>query len=165
MDQSFGWQNQLERGNAGAMWPGSMPPTLRMNRASKFAQIAAKSGFLSVVPRIFDNCTVVISPEDELKANEAYWAAVTTHSEHVDLAEGLLREACAANPYVGEPHIVLAQLLMQRGEWDAAEMEAKKGLDVLFGWGTCWDKRMPYRAWVAWARCLALQVLLRFSHA
>jgi hypothetical protein len=46
-----------------------------------------------------------------------------------------------------EPHLLLAQLALQRQDWDAAESEATEGLRLLATWGTTWDKRMAWEAW------------------
>ena len=55
----------------------------------------------------------------------------------------------------------MAQLLLQNGEWEAAEAAAAQGVELLAIWATQWDKRMPWNAWVNWGRCLAFQASLQ----
>ena len=50
-----------------------------------------------------------------------------------------------------------AQLHLQLENWSEAEAAARHGVGLLCDWGTNWDKRMPFNAWLNWARCLALQ--------
>ena len=40
---------------------------------------------------------------------------------------------------------MLAQLHMQRGEWEAARAAAERGLALLYTWATQWDKRFGRR--------------------
>ena len=54
-----------------------------------------------------------------------------------------------------------AQCLMQLNEFEEAEAEATRGVHLLCEWGTNWDKRMPFNAWLNWSRCLALQASMR----
>ena len=42
-----------------------------------------------------------------------------------------LNKAAALNPFVAEPHIVRAQLLMQLGQWAEAEAAATLGVSML----------------------------------
>ena len=51
-------------------------------------------------------------------------------------------------------------MLLHLGEWDAAQAAAARGVELLSIWGTQWDKRMPWNAWVNWGRCLAFQASL-----
>ena len=45
----------------------------------------------------------------------------------------------------------------QPGLLEEAAEAARCGLGLLEDWGTAWDKRMPWAAWVNWARVLHLQ--------
>ena len=105
------------------------------------------------MPPNFDSCTTILDEEAEKQALEAYWHVVK-HSKGMTPAEALdMLEKCAKqNPFVGEPHLVMAQLFMQKEQWEAAVEAADKGLAILYSWGTTWDKRMPYQAWIAWGR-------------
>lgn len=90
------------------------------------------------LPPIFDACTRVISPADELAARDAYWRAVTELRGPATQAEAAeqLRAAAAANPFVAEPHALLAQLALQAGDLKGAEAEALRALKLLCDWGT-----------------------------
>jgi hypothetical protein len=72
-----------------------------------------------------------------------------------------LEVATHLNPFVGEPHLVRAQLLLQQGRWAEAEAAAARGVALLAEWATSYDKRMPWNAWLNWGRCLALQAASR----
>ena len=64
-----------------------------------------------------------------------------------------LNEAQRLNPFVGEPHLVAAQLMLQERRWAAAESSARRGVALLETLGTSWDKRM---SWSAWINCALL---------
>ena len=46
------------------------------------------------------------------------------------------------------------QIHASRGQFEVAEQEARRGLTLLLQWGTNWDKRVSWEAWVAWSRVL-----------
>eukprot|EP00966_Prymnesium_polylepis_P270131 6240325-Prymnesium_polylepis.1 len=52
---------------------------------------------------------------------------------------------------------MIAQLHVQAGRWNEAQAAAASGLARLYEWGTCWDKRVGWEGWVAWARCIHFQ--------
>jgi hypothetical protein len=178
-EQSFGWQSDLEAaaGSAAAasphckgaatsvgaaLWPGDMRPTLRMSRCSLFAKAALASGALAGrVPPVFNHCTALLTPTDEAEARDLYWRALTEATTNGLVREEWLDGASKSNPHIGEPHILRAQLLLARGEWSGAVKAAKTGLEQLEMWATAWDKRMPWAAWVNWARVLGLQASAR----
>merc|ERR1712039_372284 len=158
-DQSFGWQSALEEGRTQALWPGLFKPTLRMSQVSRYAAIARSYGQLQVVPPVFDHCTKILSVENEREARDLYWKAVIVESPagmQDELVADLLR-ASQLNPFVAEPHVVRAQLHMQRQEWDKAADAGKAALQQFYAWATQWDNRMPFAAWVAWTRSMLLQ--------
>ena len=109
------------------------------------------------IPPIFDNCTKVVSAEDELLANEIYWKLCNRESgtdlDHNEVEQQLLK-AIRHNPFFSELYIVIAQLYIQESKWDEALTNASKGLKLLIEWGTACDKRMPWEGWVAWARVM-----------
>ena len=123
------------------------------------ARIARRDGNLDVVPAIFDACTAVVDAADEAAAVDAYAAAANAASP--DEARAKLAEAMAKLPYVGEPFVLAAQLAVQAHDWDAAVDLATAGLARLFQWGCCWDKRVAWEGWIAWARCIAYQAQRR----
>jgi len=157
-DQSFGWQSDLEEGLTQALWPGSFKPTLRMSKVSKLASVARSHGQLKKVPPIFDHCQKILKEEDERAARDLYWSAVCDSPEgKQDDLIGTLTKASEMNPFVAEPHVVRAQLLMQQQKWSAAADAAKSALRVFYDWATQWDNRMPLTAWISWTRCILLQ--------
>ena len=85
-----------------------------------------------------------------------YWSVIQQDQPLVDadVATAVLEQAVALNPWVGEPQIVLAQLCLTAGEFEHAEAAASSGLQMLASWGTAWDKRIGWDAWLAWGRIL-----------
>ncbi|KAK3422037.1 hypothetical protein EUGRSUZ_G02595 [Eucalyptus grandis] len=115
-----------------------------------------------VVPPVFQSCSRVLGTRDQIEARDKYWEAVCEASksggaEHYDAVERRLRESIKKNPFIGEPRVVLGQLCLGKGRYEEAEMEAEAGLRLLLEWGTPWDKRMSWEAWVAWARVLLMK--------
>uniref|UniRef100_A0A061R3X2 Tetratricopeptide repeat domain containing protein n=1 Tax=Tetraselmis sp. GSL018 TaxID=582737 RepID=A0A061R3X2_9CHLO len=155
-DQSFGWQSDLEEGRTDALWPGIFKPTLRMSKISRMAYAAAKDCGLQVVPPVFAGCTRVLSPEDERRARDLYWRVVTEEAPRAERLS-LLRECASLNPDIAEPHAVAAQIHLQEGRWEEAGAASQAALDIFYQWGTMWDNRMPFEAWVSWCRCMYFQ--------
>ena len=172
-DQRFGWQSDLEVGATAAVWPGPALPTLRLGRTSRLAHALRSSGLVdeASLPPIFNRCTDLLSVDDEVAARDAYWQAislggVSPSDERRDPTRSLgqldaLAEAARRNPFVAEPHVVRAQICLQLERWEEAETAARRGVELLCTWGTQWDKRMPFNAWLNWSRCLALQASTR----
>jgi hypothetical protein len=125
--------------------------------ASCNARLAASGAGRSFpLPPVFDGCSRVLGVREELRARDAYWRAVTELRGPGAQAEAMaaLRSAAEDNPFVAEPHALMAQLHLQAGRAGDAEAAALRALRLLCDWGTCWDKRMPWSAWVAWVRAL-----------
>ncbi|CAM6009956.1 unnamed protein product [Sphagnum balticum] len=170
-----------------ALWPGDCKPGLWMTVISRMGVLLnvllkedevedreehqsagkreGKKAFSELqipLPAIFKSCSTIVSPTDQTKARDLYWEAIciTGGDEKIlDKAQPLLQAACKYNPFVGEPHIVLAQILLSRREFELAEKEATLGLQLLLEWATNWDKRMTWEGWVAWARVLQQNAL------
>ncbi|GMI88403.1 hypothetical protein like AT3G19990 [Hibiscus trionum] len=165
--------------NYATLWPGDGKPGLWMNSISKmgavYAQILRDEAIIKeekkrvhgakveedidedlelVVPPVFENCTKVLDPREQVEARDLYWEAVCDGSER---AEELLVRCCEKNPFVGEPHVVLAQVYLNKGRFEEAEKEAETGVVLMLEWGSPWDKRMSWEGWVAWARVLLLK--------
>jgi tetratricopeptide (TPR) repeat protein len=70
------------------------------------------------------------------------------------LAQRTLEESARLNPFVAEPHVLLAQLHLNAGRWDEALAEASRALELQVQWATPWDKRLGWEAWVAWTRVM-----------
>jgi hypothetical protein len=162
-EQFFNWQEELEAGRVGALWPGDCRPQCRMGVLARMARIAARDGKLPVVPPIFERCTALLPEADEGAARDAYVDAMQDKekSAGADAAQALLAESTARNPFVGEPHVMLAQLHVQAGRWAEAQAAACEGCRLLFEWGCCWDKRVAWEGWIAWARCIHFQAARR----
>ncbi|KAG6425591.1 hypothetical protein SASPL_116032 [Salvia splendens] len=161
-----------------SLWPGIAKPGLCMNTFSRMAAIYSllvreeeiylkslknpaegRDGDLElVVPPVFDNCSKVLDPQEQIVARDLYWKAVCDVAEiGVDKAEEMLVESVARNPFAGEVHVVLAQIYLGKGEFAAAAAEAEKGLRLLLEWGSPRDKRMTWHAWVSWVRVLLMK--------
>ncbi|PNH03609.1 hypothetical protein TSOC_010316, partial [Tetrabaena socialis] len=169
-EQLFGWQDSMFENtdgrllyagsNAGSLWPGPVKPGLwhsalsRMGALLRHACTGPDGAPLVPLPPVFEGCTQVLTEADQLAARDAYWEAVTQHTEpqQHDEALRLLRAATWHNPHVAEPHVLLAQIHAQRQQWDEAGRHASAALRLFCTWGTAWDKRMPWEAWVAMAR-------------
>jgi hypothetical protein len=177
-EQWHGWQDALfeTRADGGRMryagtaahtlWPGDGRPGLwlhtlshvgRLVVAANAALAAAGDARRVAVPPVFGGCSYVVSAAQQSACAEAYWRASTQLAtpEHAAAALQALQEAIDACPAVGEPFVLLAQLQLQAGDWAAAAASAAQGVNLLLAWGTCWDKRMPWGAWVAWGRVCA----------
>nr|CAD1830718.1 unnamed protein product [Ananas comosus var. bracteatus] len=118
-----------------------------------------------VVPPVFDYCTRVLDANDQIVGRDLYWEAVCGGGgEDKDKAgdtwgrvEKLLKESCEKNPFVGEPHLVLAQVYLNVGRFEDAEGEAEEGLRLVLEWGSSWDKRMSWEGWVSWGRVMLMK--------
>ncbi|EOX99028.1 Uncharacterized protein TCM_007656 [Theobroma cacao] len=169
--------------NYAALWPGDGKPGLWMNSISKMGAVYIlilrdegiileerkrvggaevekdrDEGIELVVPPVFENCTRVLDAKEQVEARDLYWEAICDGSKSgVERAEDLLLGCTAKNPFVGEPHVVLAQVYLNKGRFVEAEQEAERGLTLMLEWGSPWDKRMSWEGWIAWARVLPLK--------
>jgi len=171
-DQYYSWQDKLfnnqdgrfsfSGNNPATLWPGDGRPGLWMNSVSRLG-ILVRSSFSEGenpqpphIPPVFNNCTVILSPENERKARDLYWDAIcnkTETSQHEE-AEKLLLSAVELNPFIAEPNAVLAQIYTVRKDNEKAARYASEAVRLLMQWGTAWDKRMNWDSWVAWSRVL-----------
>ncbi|XP_020112821.1 uncharacterized protein LOC109727222 [Ananas comosus] len=172
--------------NPAALWPGSGKPGLWMNSISRMAALynliareeeiyicerrCGNGGDAEterdeeielVVPPVFDYCTRVLDANDQIVGRDLYWEAVCGGAEHKEgdwgRVEKLLKESCEKNPFVGEPHLVLAQVYLNVGRYEDAEEEAEEGLRLVLEWGSSWDKRMSWEGWVSWGRVMLMK--------
>ncbi|XP_076926926.1 uncharacterized protein LOC143590285 [Bidens hawaiensis] len=174
---------EFSENNFDVLWPGNGKPGLWMNMTSIMAAIYTllvrdeeilkqkqqsnchENGFEElelVIPPVFDRCTKILDPSDQIIARDLYWEAVYDQKSR-EKGEELLVKSIDMNPLVGEPHVLLSQFYMSRGRFEEAEQEAEKGLRLLLEWGCTWDKRVSWEGWVAWSRVLlskATDVLL-----
>ncbi|KAD4982845.1 hypothetical protein R6Q59_002479 [Mikania micrantha] len=161
--------------NFDLLWPGNGKPGLWMNLISKMAAIYTllvreeqilmqeeqtdrqDNGFEDlelVIPPVFDRCTKVVDPGEQIIARDLYWEAVYDQKLTKEIGEELLVKCIKMNPFVGEPHVLLSQFYVSRGRFEEGEREGEVGLSLLLEWGCAWDKRVPWEGWVAWCRVL-----------
>ena len=179
-DQYFGWQDDLFGGGGTkgsmiipgqddasrhmptAIWPGRSRPGLWMSYLSQLGQLARTFNsdwrqdteeVVLDIPPIFDNCTKILSVDDEAASIDLYWKAA---SGEVDTEESIdiLRTCIEKNPFAFEPRVLLAQHFLHAGNFQDAERMANAALDLRMQWGTTWDKRLSLGGWVAWTRVL-----------
>jgi hypothetical protein len=164
-EQLFGWQDRLfaspdgdgvRRGGPHALWPGDNRPGLWMGLNARLGRRAAACA-VAPLPPVFARCTVDLEPDAERAARELYWQVVSDAAVQDEpvRAEEMLRRAIACNPFIAEPHLLLAQLHLNHHRWDEARAATRAALGLLAQWATPWDKRLAWEAWVAWSRVLA----------
>ena len=72
-----------------------------------------------------------------------------------------LRAAVRLTPFVGEPHVLLAQLAFRDERYEACVTECGQALRKLYTLGTAWDKRVSFPGWCAFTRLVALRASRR----
>ncbi|KAI3501989.1 hypothetical protein L1887_30019 [Cichorium endivia] len=164
---------------ATALWPGDGKPGLWMNSISRmgaiYTLIVREEQLYSieqpqssnknrdeeielVTPPILEYCTKVLSAKDQIEARDLYWEGVCNVSKRgLDGCEDVLKRSLEKNPFVGEPHVVLAQIYLSQGRFEDAEKESEEGLKLLLQWGSPWDKRMSWEGWISWCRVLVMK--------
>lgn len=156
-EQFFGWQDQLFGAAGGngprTLWPGDDRPGLWMGLNARLGLRAAVCG-AEPLPPVFARCTATLDRAAETEARDLYWQVVCDGALPPEQAEERLRAAAARNPFVAEPHVLLAQTHLVRRRWADAEHAARAALAIQAAWATAWDKRVPWEAWVAWTRVL-----------
>eukprot|EP00879_Flechtneria_rotunda_P018686 GHRR01019609.1.p1 GENE.GHRR01019609.1~~GHRR01019609.1.p1 ORF type:complete len:296 (+),score=72.59 GHRR01019609.1:508-1395(+) len=179
-EQLYSWQDDMFGNTDGRLrlegapkpeprqlWPGPMKPGLWMSAVSRMGRLAvsckkqlAAAGDPRAdqlaVPPVFESCSKVLYEEDQQVARDLYWAAITDPNlqgpQHSADVADKLQHVVQLNPFVAEPHLMLAQLHLHSENWAEAETEAEQALRLFLQWGTAWDKRMTWDAWVAWSR-------------
>jgi hypothetical protein len=170
-EQLFSWQDLLfdndngklhYEGNSFAhLWPGEMKPGLWMSAMSKLgsfvrhivSKMPDEEQSSVIIPPIFNSCSAVITESDEKKARDLYWKVITQGKGSDDDIKDL--KACiAANPWIAEPNLLVAQILLYREEYDESHVYACAALQRFAEWGTSWDKRLDWLSWVSMARVL-----------
>ena len=107
------------------------------------------------LPPVFANCTQHLTRENEKEAADLYWGVIcgkTEREKHAEAEKDLLT-AVQKNPWIAEPHTVLAQIYLCKnleGEEGKAEDEehnfertkfhALKAIELFSQWGCAWDK-------------------------
>lgn len=188
---SNAWKDIYQVDSPASLWPGSGKPATCFHWLSKLAcasRVYLPDG--SAVPPIFDGCTATLTEGAELKARNLYWQVVRAedfddHDAYVDeqdiegdadddpsiLArpmamsdderERRLRAAIRLNPFVGEPHVLLAQVAFRRERYDDCVAECSEALRKLYALGTPWDKRIGFPGWCTFTRLVALRASRR----
>jgi hypothetical protein len=105
-------------------------------------------------PPVFDNCTQVISREMEAAAIELYWDVISGNTYSYEDTVDKLEMSAQLNPWFFECHVLLAQKFLHRGNHEKARKSTQRALELQSLWGTAYDKRMSFPAWVAWTRVL-----------
>lgn len=168
-EQWHSWQDEIFAGYpqqqrrdlktnwASSLWPGPLKPpsnilSMLSHLLAPLSRMPADTGI--PIPPAFDACRATLSARDEAAASALYWQVITRMHPltEMDSARHLLEAAVEHNPWVGEPRLLLAQLALTTGDFDAAQAHAAAGLAALQAWGTAWDKRIEWAGWMAWAR-------------
>lgn len=156
-EQFFSWQDRLfgmaDGNGAATLWPGDNRPGTWMALNARLGLRAAACG-ADPLPPVFARCTTGIERDAETRARDLYWDVVCDSACPPERAEETLREAARLNPFVAEPHVLLAQTYVTRQRWADAERAAAAALAIQAQWATPWDKRVSWEAWVAWTRVL-----------
>lgn len=168
-DQLFSWQDRLfgnddgklqySGNNPNTLWPGDGKPGLWMSCLSRMGQRAKTCEDKGVViPEVFNNCTEVLSEANEREARDLYWDVICNKTEPKDHkeAEEKLQKCIERNPFIAEPHAVLAQIMNSQERYKEAHPHAVAAMELLEKWGTAWDKRMQWEGWIAWVRQLEM---------
>ncbi|XVF44607.1 hypothetical protein PTKIN_Ptkin02bG0137900 [Pterospermum kingtungense] len=181
--ENFDGRLEFKGNNFVALWPGNGKPGLWLNSISRigavyslivreeeiFVEQRKRSGGVGVdierdedlelvVPPVFENGTKVLGAREQIEARDLYWEAVCDDSKGgQERAEELLLGSIEKNPFVGEPHVLLAQVYLTKGRFEEAEKKAEKGLTLMLEWSSPWDKRMSWEGWIAWARVLLMK--------
>jgi ribulose bisphosphate carboxylase small subunit len=182
-DQYFGWQDQLFGGggtegsmiipgqdlivrhDSKAIWPGVSKPGLWMSYISDLGKVARtfdpswrtseiNDDQTLDVPPVFESGTQTLTVNDEAAARDLYWNVVTGEVNDDDEIVATLQACHAKNPWAFEPLVMLAQKYLHRNDYDAAMEAATRALDLQHQWGTAWDKRLAFGAWVSWTRVM-----------
>ena len=175
-DQYFGWQDRLFGGirqensmlstedddelehESTSLWPGPSQPGLWMSYVSELGAVAKtyegedESSILPV-PALFDNCTITLSKENERKASDLYWSFVMNLVPEEAVIDSL-KLSIEYNPWYFEGYVMLAQKCLHINRKADAEKMTSRALELQRLWGTAYDKRLSFPAWVSWTRVL-----------
>uniref|UniRef100_A0A7S2XF92 Uncharacterized protein n=1 Tax=Lotharella oceanica TaxID=641309 RepID=A0A7S2XF92_9EUKA len=151
-----GWRDHHQVESPLKLYPGNQGPAIALYWISGLCR--AIRDHLETAPPIFAHCTRVISKADEKLARDAYWFVVVNEST-MDETEQVQRMELAAelNPWVAEPHVMLAELHFRSGAYAKAAKHAARALELFYTLATAWDKRLKFNAWVAFTRLLLLR--------
>jgi hypothetical protein len=171
-DQYFGWQDSLwggggeagsmvipgmdfaDRHDSKSLWPGLSKPGLWMSYISDLAQVVKTYTGDLRMPPVLDHGTRTLSTQDEAASRDLYWSVVSEKVTEEDKVVSVLQNCSVHNPFAFEPLVLLAQKHLHANRFDDALAATERALELQHAWGTCWDKRMSFSAWLAWTRVL-----------
>lgn len=149
------WRDFNQHATPKFLYPGKMKPEVCLYWITRACN--AVRDYLDVIPPIFEDCTAVISYEDELRARDLYWSAIEAEEAPPAARAAKLQEAAGIMPFVAEPFVYLAELHLKDGAWEACAASARKALANFYQMGTHWDKRLPYRQWIHATRSVLMR--------
>jgi tetratricopeptide (TPR) repeat protein len=171
VDQRFSWQDQLfgnddakmrfTDADPGYLWPGDGKPGLWVNWSIQLAKMVKQANIPNIViPPLFELFQEPFPKENEIKSRDLYWEIINSYCQSSKSNEAIeiLSQVCQLNNFIAEPHALLAQLFIQKKEFEKAEIHASKALKLLEYWGTSWDKHMSWEGWIAWVRVLLTNI-------
>ena len=79
---------------------------------------------------------------------------ITDTIQNGSSAIDVLQKCASLNPWIFEPLVLLAQSYLHDGNFRAARLAAENAMTLQEMWGTAWDKRLGFPAWVAWTKVL-----------
>jgi len=152
-----GWRDHHQVESPTRLYPSSLHgPAVALYWISSLCR--AIRGHLEHVPPIFGHCEHVITKPVETRARDAYWSVIVNEAA-LTASEQIMRLEIAAelNPWVAEPHVMLAELHFRASAYAKAAAHAAMALERFYTFGTAWDKRLKFNAWVAFTRLLLLR--------
>lgn len=158
MVEQNGWRDhhQVEV-SVDRLYPGDGRPAIAFYWFSQVCRAVRDE--LDVVPPVFDSCQRTISFHDEVLARDLYWnVTLQEYTLKQEQQMHLLDQTIEHNPFVGEPHILLAQLYLRNKEYSQAGLHCRLALEKLYSLASAWDKRRSYAQWVGFSRVLLLRV-------
>jgi hypothetical protein len=170
-DQNFGWQDtlfgtddttsmfsindDLEQHQTHKLWPGISKPGLWMSYMSDLCRVAKTFDNPNRhLPPVFDHCTKTVSRANDALARDYYWSVISEEVTGYEETVEALTKCHQANPWVYEPLTLLGQKYLETSQFELARQVTEEALELQRTWGTNWDKRMSFVAWVAWTRVL-----------
>jgi hypothetical protein len=74
-----------------------------------------------------------------------------------------LNKCISLNPYIFEPLVLLTQSYLLMNDFSNALRTAENAMCLQNYWGTAWDKRLGFPAWVAWTKVLHQRAMEKLS--
>ena len=156
-------EDDLSQHHSQSLWPGPSRPGLWMSYASQLCKVVktfqntTSSATLdrnTIVPPIFDYCSEILTRENEMMAIDLYWEVINSGPISSEEVIEKLESAAALNPWFFESQVLLAQKYLHMNDNVKAKVATERALGLQRDWGTSYDKRMSFPAWVAWTRVL-----------